>query len=142
MTRPEWISILAQARVEIVDRLVDRVEAHTSVELTRPPAPGLLLATVRETVEGDRFHPGEILVTTCEARIDEHLGYAVILGGDGRKARGCAILDAALQADLRGRDDVISALEEERRWRRAQDHAEREMVQSTRVHFDTMEPQR
>jgi len=142
MTRGEWVSALAQARPETVSRLVELVATEIRVETTRPPAAGLLLATVRESVEGGLFHPGEILVTTCEVRSGGCLGESVILGSDAEKARGCAVLDAALQQEFPSRPLVIDELDAERRWRRHVQREEDEMVRSTVVHFHTMDPQR
>lgn len=142
MTRAEWVSILSQASPECLAQLVAVVERYFAVEVTRPPAQGLLLATVEESVEGSAFHPGEILVTTCEVRINRRLGYAIILGDDAGKARASAALDAALQGEFPEREAVLDALAEERRRLTVERHAERETVYSTRVHFDTLEPQR
>ena len=142
MTREEWLSVLAQARGETIARLALQVEAELRVETTRAPAAGLLLATVSESVEGGFFHPGEILVTTCEVRSGDYLGESIILGSDAEKARGCAVVDAALQQEFSSRSQVIEALIVERAWRRQAHRTEEEMVRSTVVHFDTMDPQR
>jgi alpha-D-ribose 1-methylphosphonate 5-triphosphate synthase subunit PhnG len=142
VTRAEWVSILAEASPERLAQLVAVAERHFAVEVTRPPAQGLLLATVEESVEGSAFHPGEILVTTCEVRVNRRLGYAIILGDDADKARASAVLDAALQGEFPEREEILDALAEERRRLTVERHAERETVYSTRVHFDTLEPQR
>ena len=142
MTRAEWVSVLAQARPETVARLAEIAVTEIRVETTRAPAPGLLLATVRESVEGGLFHPGEILVTTCEVRSNGCLGESVILGNDAEKARGCAVVDAALQQEFPSRPQVIDELMAERRWRRQVHREEEEMVRSTLVQFHTMDPQR
>jgi phosphonate C-P lyase system protein PhnG len=125
-----------------VARLAALAEEFCSLEITCPPTQGLLLAAVEDSVEGNTFHPGEILVTTCEARFNGRLGYAVILGADTDKARGCAVVDASLQSNFPGRLAILEVLAEERRCLQAQRHAEREIVQATRVHFETMDPQR
>jgi phosphonate C-P lyase system protein PhnG len=142
MTRREWISVLAQARPETIAELAGRLAGAPRVETIRPPARGLLLALVEESVEGGGFHPGEILVTACEIRLDGLLGQALILGGDEEKARGCALLDAALQAGGPEHEKILAALVAEREWLRLRRRAEQEMVQATRVHFETMDPQR
>jgi alpha-D-ribose 1-methylphosphonate 5-triphosphate synthase subunit PhnG len=142
MTRREWLSVLAQARPEVLAVLAAPVEASGRAEVIRPASRGLLLATVEDSVEGSAFHPGEILVTTCEVRMDHALGHAVILGADDDKARHCALLDAALQAGWPESPHVLGALEKERDWLTATRHAEHEMVQATQVRFDTMDPQR
>jgi alpha-D-ribose 1-methylphosphonate 5-triphosphate synthase subunit PhnG len=142
MTRAEWVSILARARAETVRRLAALVEEEVAIEVTRPPSAGLLLATVREAVEGATFHPGEILVTTCEVRAGACLGTGIVLGDDEEGARAVAVVDAALQQAFARRDVVLWSLAEECRWRQGAERAEEEMVRSTMVHFDTMEPQR
>jgi alpha-D-ribose 1-methylphosphonate 5-triphosphate synthase subunit PhnG len=142
VTRAEWMAALAQAQPEVIATLATLVATELSVEITRPPARGLLLATVRESVDNGLFHPGEILATTCEARIGERLGTGVVLGGDDDRARHMAVVDAALQQSFGGRAAVLSALAAERARKRAADRAETEMARSTLVHFDTMEPQR
>jgi alpha-D-ribose 1-methylphosphonate 5-triphosphate synthase subunit PhnG len=108
----------------------------------RPAARGLLLATVEESVEGAAFHPGEILVTTCEVRMDGALGHAIVLGADDDKARHCALLDAALQAGRPESPRILATLGAEQARLAAHRRAEHERVQATRVHFDTMDPQR
>lgn len=142
MTRAGWLSILSQTSREGIEPLARLAEARFAVDITRAPAQALLLATVEESVEGRAFHPGEILVTTCEARIGDRLGSAVILGGDADKARMCAVLDAALQGEFPEREQVLAALAEEARALAAARHAEQEMVGATRVRFETMDPQR
>jgi len=142
MTRREWLSALAQARRAVLARLVRLVGIPPSLETVRPASSGLLLTTVEESVEHRAFHPGEILVSTCEVRVDGRVGRGIVLGTAAEAAEHCAILDAYLQGPGARRDEVLEALAEENRWRLAQQQAEREMVQATRVRFDTMEPQR
>jgi phosphonate C-P lyase system protein PhnG len=142
MTRWEWISVLAQARPETIAELAGRLASAPRAETIRPPAPGLLLAMVEESVEGGGFHPGEILVTACEVRLDGVLGQAVILGGDEKKALGCALLDAALQGGVPEQGEILATLVAEQEWLCLRRQAEQEMIQATRVHFETMDPQR
>ena len=142
MTRQEWVGILAEARSDVVTRLATKVEAVVNLEITRSPSQGLLLAMVEDSVEGNPFHPAEILASTCEVRLDDHLGYGICLGGDLARARNAAAVDAALQTGLPIHQEILEVLAEERRRLRAVRHEEREIVQATRVRFDTMEPQR
>jgi alpha-D-ribose 1-methylphosphonate 5-triphosphate synthase subunit PhnG len=142
MTRTEWIEVLAQARPHVVAILAAVVATELCVEITRPPSRGLLLATVREPVDNSLFHPGEVLATTCEARIGDCLGTGIVLGGDDARARAMAMVDAALQQAFPSRATVLARLGAERDVKRAVERAEAEMVRSTRVNFDTMEPQR
>jgi len=142
MTRAEWLSALAQAPFHLLARLVELVGIPPSLETVRPACSGLLLATVSESVERQAFHPGEILVTTCEVRVDGRVGRGIVLGMAAETAKHCAILDAYLQGPGARRAEVLEALAGENCCRAARQLAEREMVQATRVRFDTMEPQR
>jgi phosphonate C-P lyase system protein PhnG len=142
MMRVEWLSALAQARPHVVAMLAAVVATELTVEITRPPTRGLLLATVREPVDNGLFHPGELLATTCEARIGEWLGTGIVLGAADDRARGMAMVDAALQQDFPSRGIVLARLGVECDTRQAAERIEAEMARSTRVHFDTMEPQR
>jgi len=142
MTRTEWISILAQARRDVLAGLAAGLAAAGRVEVIRPPSPGLLLATVQESAAAGCFHPGEVLVTTCEVRLDGALGSSVILGFDEDKARHCAVLDAALQAGCPESGAILQALRDARGALASAHRAEHEMVDATRVRFDTMDPQR
>ena len=141
-SRAAWMEALSQSRPETVARLARGVESFTPVEVTRPPAQSLLLATVEDSVAGNPFHPGELLVSTCEVRLADRRGFGICLGGDLERARGCAIVDAALQAGLPVGADILHCLAEEREWLLRSRHAEQEMAHSTRVQFATMEPQR
>lgn len=141
-SRAAWMEALYQSRPATVARLARRVESLAPFEVTRPPAQSLLLVAVEESVEGNPFYPGELLVSTCEVRLADRLGFGICLGGDLERARGCAILDAALQAGLPVASEILQSLTEEREWLLRSRHAEQEMVHSTRVRFDTMEPQR
>jgi len=142
MTRAEWVSILAQGRRDVLAGLVARLVEAGRAETIRPASPGLLLATIEESAAGSRFHAGEVLVTTCEVRLDGVLGSAVILGFDEEKARDCAVLDAVLQTGGPEQDRLMQALREEQAAIAAAQRAEHELVEATRVRFDTMDPQR
>jgi len=140
--RAVWMELLSQSQPATVARLAHAVEDLTPVEVTRPPAQSLVLLTLEDSVEGNPFHPGEILVSTCEVRLAGQLGFGICLGGDLERARSCAILDAALQAALPHTPEILRVLGAEQARLQQLRHAEQEMAQATRVHFDTMDSQR
>lgn len=94
------------------------------------------MARVRETVDGEVFNLGEVVVTRCEVALGGQPGWAMVLGDDPEKALCAAVLDAASRAGFP--NGVEESLElqlvtvreaRERRWAR---------VQSTRVEFEEM----
>jgi alpha-D-ribose 1-methylphosphonate 5-triphosphate synthase subunit PhnG len=53
------------------------------------------MTRVRETVDGEVFNLGEVLVTRCEVLLDGEPGWAVVVGEDPERALCGAALDAA-----------------------------------------------
>lgn len=106
------------------------------IEIKSPPKPVLVMARVRETVDGDRFNLGEVLVTSCEVVLDGEPGWGMVLGDDPERALCAAVLDAVdagvppegLEEEL---TLLLASVREERRSRWAR-------VQPTRVEFEEM----
>jgi len=115
----------------------EALEKALEVTVEIPPAAVLLMARVRETVNGDRFNLGEVLMTRCELTLDGEPGWGMVAGDDPERAVCAAILDAASR-----KEDLFAGLEGElalqlafvrearrERWAR---------VQPTRVEFEEM----
>jgi len=67
------------------------------VEVVARPEPVLLMARVRETVDGELFNLGEVLATGCEVRLNGTPGWGLVLGDDRERALCAAVLDAAVR---------------------------------------------
>ena len=94
------------------------------------------MARVRETVDGEIFNLGEVLVTSCEVALDGEPGWALVMGHDPERALCAAVVDAASRRDQATelREDLareLAAVREARRERWAS-------VQPTRVEFEEM----
>ena len=80
----------------------------------------------------------EILVTTCEAKINSNLGYAMVMGINNEKAVNNAIIMAVYESDLPEKKEIenlILKLKDEQKNKMIE---EREIINSTRVRFETM----
>ena len=94
------------------------------------------MARVWETVDGEVFNLGEVLVTTCEVTLDGEPGWGMILGHDTERALCAAVVDAAsrredaaeLRLDLAREHDAVYE-SRRKRWG---------SVQSTRTEFEEM----
>ncbi|MCX7914058.1 MAG: phosphonate C-P lyase system protein PhnG [Thermodesulfovibrionales bacterium] len=62
------------------------------------PKRGLLMMAVKDSFETD-FYLGEILVTEIEVEYKDIIGYAMVIGGDDKRAFLIASVDALLQVD-------------------------------------------
>lgn len=94
------------------------------------------MARVKETVDGEVFNLGEVLVTNCEVSLDGEPGWAMVVDHDPERALCAAVVDAASRreggAEIRA--GLESLLVEAREARRARWAA----VQPTRVEFEEM----
>lgn len=90
------------------------------------------MARARETVDGEVFNLGEVLVTACEVALDGEPGWGLVLDHDPERALCAAVVDAASRREgaeeLRGE---LAAAREARRERWTS-------VQPTRVEFEEM----
>lgn len=127
---------IAYAPTESLKALADRCLEDAAAEVVSPPRPSLVMARVREKVDGEVFNLGEVLTTICEVKLDGGPGWAMVLDHDPERALCAAVVDAAsrhegfgdLHTDL---TRLLAAAREARRRRWAG-------VQPTRVEFEEM----
>ena len=136
-SRSSRIFALADGRV--MQELAEQVVATAArVEILQEPAPSLVMMEAGDPVSGGLFYAGELLVTSCQVRVDGRLGYSTTLGDDEERTRAAAVLDAALQNPASAPRLWEQLAEEERRIERAH-RAESALAARTRVQFETME---
>lgn len=94
-TRERRAELLAAGDADAVLALADRVLA-SGVEplVVSPPETGLVVLQVREPVAEERFHLGEVLVTSAEVAVGGERGWSMRLGDDHTAALAAALLDA------------------------------------------------
>lgn len=101
-----------------------------------PPETALIMVRVEETVDGDHFYLGEVLVTRCEVALDGEPGWGMVAGDDPERALCAAVLDAACR---RGRPpDVLEELASQLASVREARRERWARVQPTRVEFEEM----
>lgn len=127
---------ISYASSDRLAELANRCLEGAKVDITAAPEAALIMMRVRETVDGEVFNLGEVLVTRCEVILDGARGWGMIMGDDSQRALSCAVLDAVsrqgmpeeLEAELRLE---LAFAREARRTRWAN-------VQATRVAFEEM----
>ncbi|WP_424811879.1 phosphonate C-P lyase system protein PhnG [Roseococcus sp. YIM B11640] len=96
--RSAWMSILARASAEDMERLMAEAPALPAHRVIRGPEIGLTMLRGRAGGDGSAFNLGEATVTRCSVSLEDGtLGHCWRLGRDKRAAELAAMLDAALQ---------------------------------------------
>jgi len=131
--------ILVEGRATCRQELVVRIREACNPQLVQPAQTGLVLLDVRDSAQGQRFHPGEATVQEARVRIGDSIGLGFILGHDAQAAEELATVDAAFKANLACVPSLIERLEAEAGWLEAQRAEQAAQRDATRVRFDTME---
>lgn len=97
-TQQTYLSVLAQAPAEAVKLLADDLLAHLPAVEVIQNRTGLAMLPYGDSVKGETFHLGEVLVAEAHVRVGAQEGYAACLGRDLVQALGIAILDAVMQS--------------------------------------------
>ena len=133
--RPDWMSILAQARPDRLADLFPDLPPHT---LLRAPEIGAVMVRGRAGGTGAPFNLGEMTVTRASVRLDcGAVGHAWVQGRSRDHALRAALVDALMQTDRADSvaAQVIAPLRDEAQARRA---ARAAKAAATRVEFFTL----
>lgn len=137
-TRERRAELLAVADADEVVGMADRLLAEGREPLVvAGPETGMVVLQVREPVAEERFHLGEVLVTTVEVALDGHRGWCMRLGDDREAALAAAVLDAAAEGDHRAEVEAICAVAEAAAAARAR--AEWAELAPTEVRFEELD---
>jgi len=112
--RRHWMSVLARAAADELDRCLTANGGAPAYQRLRGPESGLVMVRGRTGGGGAPFNLGEMTVTRCTVRTEAgQVGHAYVAGRDARQAELAAVLDALLQDPARGdalRAGVIAKL--------------------------------
>jgi alpha-D-ribose 1-methylphosphonate 5-triphosphate synthase subunit PhnG len=136
MRRSELNEVAAYAPIDQLKAITERCLAGTTVRVTLEPEAALIMTRVEDSLNGEIFNLGEVLVTRCAVVVGGREGQGIVLGSHPDRAMCAAVIDAlderALAADLdEALREAFVAVHEQRqeRWR---------AVQSTRVEFEEL----
>lgn len=144
--RQEWLGTLAHAPKTLLQEAASRFLPPHRFETLRDVQTGLVMVRGRIGGGGDAFNIGEATVTRCVQRLCDPQGRRCVgvgyrLGRDAELALWIARFDALLQHPAHQGDllqALIGPLREEVRAARA---ARSREVASSRVRFQTLDPQ-
>lgn len=96
--RQVWMAVLARARREELEGVVERLGGLPRHTLLKPAETGTVMVEGRAGGTGRRFNLGEATMTRCVVRLESgRMGFSYALGTDRRKALVAAVLEALLQ---------------------------------------------
>jgi alpha-D-ribose 1-methylphosphonate 5-triphosphate synthase subunit PhnG len=139
MKRSRRTRILVEGKRTLLERLTSEIEASSNVRTLRSPETSLVMGKAKDSVSGQPFFIGEILVTECTVELDGTTGFGICLGEEPEKAYCLAVVDAAFQA---GHPDIpvwTELLQEEEKHVLQREKQELERILQTKVHFETAE---
>ena len=138
MKKEEIFEILMQAESADIAPLASEYRKTVPYTVIKPPQQELIMFQAEESVEKIDFNVGEILVTSAEVRVNDSIGYSMIMDLDEDKALDCALIMGVYEAAL----PQHPVIEEMVRALAAKSNAilqeEREIVGSTVVNFELM----
>ncbi|WP_345560663.1 phosphonate C-P lyase system protein PhnG [Nonomuraea rosea] len=141
MTREERAELLAAATPDELLPLAERLLQSGDLgepTVLHPPQTGMVMLTVREPVAEERFHLGEVLVTSCTVEVAGAAGWSMRGGDDRVAALAAALLDAAAAAGLPAAGDVHALCAAVAERRAGEEAAEWDEVSATRVAFEEL----
>lgn len=137
--QPTALSLLCQAKADqvkvLADQMLPTLARLGSLEVVHNRT-GLVMLPYRDTVQGTRFHLGEVLVAEGRVRQNKLTGYGACLGRDLEQALAVALLDLAFQQRVEAPRLQAFLNEQAAQQQDAQDLLLRK-VESTRVLMET-----
>ncbi|WP_373232398.1 phosphonate C-P lyase system protein PhnG [Cohnella sp.] len=139
MKKSRLTQILIEGNPSLLEKLALQIDQQYTVTIVREPEKSLVMNKSRDSVSGNPFYMGEILITECTVAIGETYGFGAIMGEDADRAYQLAIVDSALNAKLpEAMEWERLLLEEEQRTDRKK-RLEHSRIMRSKVNFDTME---
>ncbi len=139
MKKSQISRILIEGNPDLLQRLCEQIEQRYEVTEVKPPEKSLVMTKAKDSVSGQPFYLGEVLVTECTISIDGVYGFGALMGEHPEKAYQLAVVDAAFHAKLPETESWYVELQAEVEQITARHRLEYSQAMRTKVNFDTME---
>lgn len=141
MDQSDYLSTLTSIPPERLKPFVDSLLPHLGQIDVIANRTGLVMVPSTDTVQGTHFHLGEVLVSEAHVRLVAVNGvalegYGACLGRDLEQSLAIAILDAAIQCDVK-KAAITNFVQAEATLQREADDKYLRQVESTRVEMET-----
>ncbi|MGD9066198.1 MAG: phosphonate C-P lyase system protein PhnG [Desulfobacterales bacterium] len=138
MLKEKIFEIIMQGQTADIAPLAEEMRQVIDHCVIKPPQMELVMFQAEESVEKIDFNVGEVLVTSAEVRVEDAIGYSMIMDTDKQKALDCALLMGIYEAGLPQMKEIEKLAEILHEKMTQQLQEEREIVNSTRVNFEVM----
>jgi alpha-D-ribose 1-methylphosphonate 5-triphosphate synthase subunit PhnG len=138
MLKEKIFEIIMQAESADIAPLADKMRQLVDYHVINPPQQELVMFRAEESVEKIDFNVGEVLVTSAEVRVEDAIGYSMIMDTDKQRALDCALLMGIYDAGLPQMKEIEKLAEIIHGKMQQTLREEREIVSSTRVNFEVM----
>jgi len=138
MNKKEIFEVLMQGKSIKISELSNKLKEKIPFEIIKKAEEGLVMYRMQESVENISFNVGEVLITQAEVKINDNLGYAMVLGMDKESALNKAFLMGIVEANLPECKEITELIDFLKKEKLEKLREEREIINSTRVKFETM----
>lgn len=128
---------LALADPGAVQRLAERVLEQAEVEVLEGPLVSTMLVELTESVQGQPFYVGEVVVSGATVTVAGVRGDSLVVGRDPQRALAAAVCDAAAGSGVLA-EDVQRLVARTEREAAAARRAQSAEVAATRVSFEVI----
>jgi alpha-D-ribose 1-methylphosphonate 5-triphosphate synthase subunit PhnG len=138
MKKSRLTQILVEGAPSLLEKLALQIEQNYQIALVREPEKSLVMNKARDSVSGNPFYLGEILITECTVLVEAVYGFGSIMGEEPDRAYQLAIVDSAYNANLpETLEWELLLIEEELQidYRKRLEHSR---IMKSKVNFDTM----
>ncbi|MET1249560.1 phosphonate C-P lyase system protein PhnG [Sporolactobacillus sp. STCC-11] len=139
MTKQHLSRITSACSLPLLEEIAHKIEQEQRVRVEREPQTSLIMTKAKDSVSGQPFYLGEVLVTECTLSVDGQLGIGIVIGRQPLRAYCMAVIDAAHNAGLPVLDQWESQFHAEEQRIQEQQALEYARNAQSQVHFDTME---
>ncbi|MBP1992164.1 phosphonate C-P lyase system protein PhnG [Paenibacillus eucommiae] len=147
MKKSRLTHILVEGAPDLLEKLALQVEQKYQVTLVREPERSLVMNKARDSVSGNPFYMGEILITECTVSVESVesvelvgsvYGFGAIMGEEPERAYQLAVVDCAYNAKLPETLEWETLLIAEELQIDDKKRLEHSRLMMSKVNFDTM----
>ena len=138
MTKKEITTILARATKEEAVKIAAPVREAYPVQIMKQPQKTLVMVKVRESIQRSLFYLGEVLACECMVMVNGVKGSSILAGDDFDKVLAAAVIDAAVNGQVKESAGILTKLEGLRKAQEKSRAKQNARILKSKVNFQVM----